>query len=200
MSEIRHRNGPFIPDRTAQILNVLLDFFQETSTKYSMATAILNSNTLRLVPLMVEMETRKNMTVSSPVIRTLRIVLFPIRVLLQLLEYVFPILEWYLEYFYKLEIRLLNSLERWGNSLHHLSIEECDREYHKFLKILDIYEVILTEVQEGINSPDGSHFELKHYELLKQIVEKMRSIEATLDLLSIPDMREALFKELSDVA
>ncbi|AKP25957.1 conserved hypothetical protein [Leptospira interrogans serovar Manilae] len=165
-----------------------------------MATAILNSNTLKLVPFVVEMETRKNMTVSSPAIRTLRIVLFPVRVLLRLLGYVFPISEWFLEYFYKLEIRLLNFLERYGNFLHHLSIEECDRDYHKFLEILDIYERILSEMNEELESSEGSNFESKHYELLKQIVEKMRSIEATLDLLSIPDMREALFKELSDVA
>ncbi|EMF80865.1 hypothetical protein LEP1GSC188_3139 [Leptospira weilii serovar Topaz str. LT2116] len=162
-------------------------------------TAVLNSNTLRLVPLFVKMESRKR-KISSPIVKTLRIVLFPVRILLRLLGYLFPISEWFLEYFYKLEIRLLNFLERYGNFLHRLSIEECDREYHKFLEILDIYETILTEVHEEINSPDGSHFKFKHYELLKQIVEKMRSIEATLDLLSIPDMREALFKELSDVA
>ncbi|EMJ37945.1 MULTISPECIES: hypothetical protein [Leptospira] len=165
-----------------------------------MATAILNSNTLKLVPFVVEMETRKNTAVSSPVIRTLRIVLFPVRVLLRLLGYIFPISEWFLEYFYNLEIRLLNFLERYGNFLHHLSIEECDRDYHKFLEILDIYERILSEMNEELESSEGSNFESKHYELLKQIVEKMRSIEATLDLLSIPDMREALFKELSNVA
>ncbi|WP_061234665.1 hypothetical protein [Leptospira interrogans] len=165
-----------------------------------MATAILNSNTLKLVPFVVEMETRKNTAVSSPAIRTLRIVLFPVRVLLRLLGYIFPISEWFLEYFYKLEIRLLNFLERYGNFLHHLSIEECDRDYHRFLEILDIYERILSEMNEELESSEGSNFESKHYELLKQIVEKMRSIEATLDLLSIPDMRETLFKELSDVA
>ncbi|TGK25371.1 hypothetical protein [Leptospira stimsonii] len=165
-----------------------------------MATAILNSNTLKLVPFVVEMESRKNMPVSSPVIRTLRIVLFPVRVLLRLLGYIFPISEWFLEYFYKLEIKLLNFLERYGNFLHHLSIEECDRDYHKFLEILGIYERILSEMNEELESSEGSNFESKHYELLKQIVEKMRSIEATLDLLSIPDMREALFKEFSNVA
>ncbi|AVV52229.1 hypothetical protein [Leptospira santarosai] len=162
-------------------------------------TTILNSTALKLVPLVVEMESRKH-EISSPALKTLRIVLFPIRISLRLLNYVFPISESFLEYFYKLEIRLLNFLERYGNFLHHLSIEECDRDYHRFIKILEIYEEILNEMNEELESPEGSKFEFKHYELLKQIVDKMRSIEATLDLLSIPDMREALFKELSDVA
>lgn len=161
-----------------------------------MATAILNSNTLKLVPFVVEMETRKNTAVSSPVIRTLRIVLFPVRVLLRLLGYIFPISEWFLEYFYELEIHLLNSLERYADTLHLKTIEDCDKDYNRFLKILEIYERILNEMREELESSEGSHFEFKHYELLKQIVEKMRSIEATLDLLSIPETREVLFKKL----
>ncbi|MDI7198052.1 hypothetical protein QMM44_13540 [Leptospira santarosai] len=78
-----------------------------------------------------------------------------------------------------------------------MSIEECDRDYHRFVKILEIYEAILIEMYEDLNSPAGSNFEFKHYELLKQIVEQMRSIEATLDILSIPNMREALLKRFN---
>ncbi|XDD52386.1 hypothetical protein AB3N59_18800 [Leptospira sp. WS92.C1] len=161
-----------------------------------MATAILNSNALKLVPFVVEMETRKN-TVSSPALRTLRIVLFPIRISLRLLDRVFPISKSIIGYFYKLEGKLLTALERYGSILYKMSIEQCDRDYHRFSEILEIYERALIEMRDELESRDGSHFEFKHYELLKQIVEKMRSIEATLDLLSIPEMREALFKRLN---
>ncbi|RHX91477.1 hypothetical protein DLM76_17270 [Leptospira yasudae] len=162
-----------------------------------MSTAtVLKSNTLKLVPFVVEMETRKN-TISSPVSKAFRIFLFPFIPFLRLLDKVFPITETLIDYFYSLEKRLIENLENYANVLHLMTIEQCDSEYHRFINILEVYERILIEMRDRLQSQSGSHFEQKHYELLIQIVEKMRSIEATLDLLSIPETREVLFKRLN---
>lgn len=159
-------------------------------------TTVFNSTALKLVPLVVEIESR-NIKILNPTRKSLlQTVFISICVLLNLLDYIFPISEFFIKYFFRLEVKLLNALNKYGVTLYRLSIEECDRDYHRFVEILDIYERMLIEMRDRLES-NRSNFEFKHYELLKQIVEQMKSIEATLDILSIPNMREVLLKRLN---
>lgn len=161
-----------------------------------MTITALNSNTfaLKLVPIVIDLETHEKKAVSRPILKAFFI---PVRFILRILDKVFPISKGFVKFFYNLEIQLLSVLDKYVKVIYQLSIEECHRDYNWFVDILEIYERILVEMRDELESATGSHFELKHYDLLKQIVENMRSIEATLDILSMPEMREALFKRLN---